>query len=362
MKNKFISILLIMVFLVALAGCGQSKTANDDPSTQTSENTSSEETSSETTESSQDSAQANSDLATQYPLTLQIYNVDGELVDQTYEKAPEKVVPYTASAVVTMLELGLEDCIAGIMAPDNAPPEKWQSAYENLNVLGDKTSVSKETIIALEPDMVFGRTMSLSDDIYGTVESFNEMNINVYSQKSSSFSIDQSLDNIIEDILNLGKIFDVQERAEEYAQSLRDRVEKVEENTASANSSDEPLKAILMVRYDSGNFSTFGSNSTLQNAALGVINVENIVDGVSGQITDENLVALNPDIIVYVTAERNAEFDAVAKDAILNNELLADVTAVKDQKYIEIPYETLMDYGPSIFDAIEIIYEGVYND
>lgn len=356
MRKKIFALFLASVASLSLVSCTGNSTEETNVTPQ-SESTGAISTTNATSTTDPVNIEQNE---TQYPVTIDIYNIDGKLVPQTFEKEPTKVIPYTAAAVTTLLELGLEDSIIGIMAPDNPPPAEWQEAYERLNIIGDKVSVSKETLIALEPDMVFGRVMSLADDTYGTVESFNEMGINVYSQKASSFAIDQSLDNIIEDVLNIGIIFNKQQEAEEYATSLKNRLSALQEKVKNGTSA-KPLKALLMVRYEDGTFSCFGKNSTLQNEALKAIGIENIVDGTAGQLTGENLVALNPDIIIYVTAARNAEFDAIAKDSILQNELFADVTAVKNNKIIEIPYETLMDYGPRIFDAIEIIYDGVNN-
>lgn len=351
MKNKIIAILLTAGMCVSMASCASTESSSDTASTTSL-------TSEESTSASATGADTNV-TKTQYPLTLEVYNVDGNLVTETYTEAPTKVVPYTPAAVYTLLELSLGDTIVGIMKPDNDPPAELAEEFEKLNVIGDKTTVSKEAIIALEPDLMFGRVMSLSDDSLGTVESFNEMGIPVYTQKASSFAIDQSLDNIFEDIENIGKIFDMQDKAQEYISTLKTKLATVEEEV-QVDKTEEPLTAILMVRYDDGNFSAFGSNSTLQNAALSKLNMVNAVEGTAGQLTNENLVALNPDVIIYVTADRNAEFDATARTEILESTTHSDVSAVKSQNYVEVPYESLMDYGPSIFDGIEMIYEGIY--
>lgn len=349
MKNKIIALFLALSMAIFLVSCGTAQTTENSEITESIMDTNLQ----------QETLTTETTLKTQYPLTIDVYNINEDLVPQTYEEAPSRVIPYTASAVYTMLELGLEDKIIGIMKPDNLPPEEFVSEYEQLTVIGDKTTVSKESIVALEPDLLFGRVMSLSDDSMGTLEDFNAIGINAYTQKASSFAIEQSLDNIFEDIQNIGKIFDVQDKANAYVKTLEERLNSVKQKVA-VDKSEEPLTAILMVRYDDGTFSAFGSNSTFQNAALSEINMVNVVSGTAGEMTVENLVDLNPDVIIYVTADRNSEFDQNAKENILTNPTLSDVSAVKNNKYVEIPYESLMDYGPSTFDAIEMIYEGIY--
>lgn len=350
MKNKIMALFLSVSVGTSLVACGNSEKTDT-----------SVVESSVSIVSQQEVKEATSATKTQYPLTIDVYDVDGEMITQTFTQAPTRAIPYTASAVNTMLELGLEDKIVGIMKPDNTPPEEFTEVYEGLNIIGDKTTVSKEAIIALEPDILFGRAMTLTDDSMGTVGDFNQMEINVYPQKSSNFIIDQSLEFVFEDIRNIGEIFDVQDRAEAYILTLQDRLEVVRENV-SVDKTEEPLKAILLARYDDGNCSAFGNNSKFHNAALKELNMVNVVDGLAAQMTVENLVALNPDVIIYVTADRNSELDKIAKEKIFSNAALSDIPAIKNNKYVEVSYETMMDYGPSTFDAIEIIYDGIYKN
>ena len=46
---------------------------------------------------------------TEYPLTITTYDYDGNEIETTYEKAPEKVLAVYQGSIETMLALGLED-------------------------------------------------------------------------------------------------------------------------------------------------------------------------------------------------------------------------------------------------------------
>ena len=46
---------------------------------------------------------------TEYPLTITTYDYEGNEVETTYEKAPEKVLAVYQGSIETMLALGLED-------------------------------------------------------------------------------------------------------------------------------------------------------------------------------------------------------------------------------------------------------------
>ena len=55
----------------------------------------------------------------------------------------------------------------------------------------------------------------------GTISAWNENKIPVYTQKPSLSNIQQDLGNIVEDVKNLGTIFNVQDKANQYAEQLQ---------------------------------------------------------------------------------------------------------------------------------------------
>lgn len=364
MKKNILKI-TTSTLLVALLATGCAKASNGDSSNDdTSNNTVTEQPTTgptdETGENGTEEVNDNADSSeTVYPLSLDVYGPDGTKYTQTFTEAPTKVITNNPSSTDLLLELGLEDKIIGIMKPDNAPDEKWASVYENLNVLGDKMTMSKEVIIGAEPDFIFGRTMPFTDESMGAIEDLNDMNVNVYTQYASNFVIDQSLDNIILDVRNIGKIFNVSEKANTYADSLQTRLDTIKTNV-SGLSQEEPKKVLFMVTYVDGTFNTFGANSTLQREMLKTINAENVLETGTSSLTSENLVSLNPDVIVYIKSDRNAETDKVALEGLLNDETIQTVPAIENDKIIEIGYDEIMDYGVRIFDTLETLYEFIY--
>ena len=54
--------------------------------------------------------------STEYPLTVMTYDQNGNEVETTYEKAPERVLAVYQGCVETMLALGLEDHLVATAA------------------------------------------------------------------------------------------------------------------------------------------------------------------------------------------------------------------------------------------------------
>ena len=205
MKKKPLSVAAAALAAVMLTtGCGQTA------SSVASSAAASSEIASSVAESTVSSAEE-----TAYPLTLQIYDADGNAVDMTYDHAPEKVLSTQLSMTELLIKLGLKDKIVGVFDNDNALKGDIADEIASLNSLGDKKSVSKETILATEPDLILGKgPLMFTESSIGTVQSYQELGIPVYTELASA-STDQALDNIVEDVRNIGEIFNVQETATE---------------------------------------------------------------------------------------------------------------------------------------------------
>lgn len=166
MKKKTLSVAAAALAAVMLAtGCSQTT------SSVASSAAASSEVASSVAESTVSSAEE-----TAYPLTLQIYDADGNAVDMTYDHAPEKVLSTQLSMTELLIKLGLKDKIVGVFDNDNALKGDIADEIASLNSLGDKKSVSKETILATEPDLILGKgPLMFTESSIGTVQSYQEL-------------------------------------------------------------------------------------------------------------------------------------------------------------------------------------------
>ena len=117
-----------------------------------------------------------------------------------------------------------------------------------------------------------------------------------------------------------------------------------------------------IVAFDSSNssFAVFNISGGLQSDLLKQLNVKAAIEGRTADPSLETIINADPDIILYVTADRNADLDATAVDGIKNEELLQDVSAVKENRIYTTTYDDFMDYGPRIFDTLEMLGNNLY--
>lgn len=339
MKRKIILPLIVATTIaLALAGCTKTTT---------------------TTKESESTTTTN-EQAVSYPISLEVSDNEGNKYTETFNEAPTKVITNNQSSLELLLKLGLQDSIIGTIALDNEIPEELKDAFSNINVITEsKTEPAKEVIVGMSPDLVIGRAATFIEDKYGTIESLNSMNINVYTQLASLMNGEQSLDNIFEDIKNVGKIFNVEDKANDLATELSESLKSVEDKVSTVEG--EALKVLVMTAYNDGSYNVFGANSTLQNEVLEVLGGTNVNEK-GGAQSLENLMSLNPDVILYVYNNKNLETDSVAVESLYNNSLIQSVSAIENKKVFEVSYTEFMGYGYRTIECIENLAKEMYPD
>ena len=296
-------------------------------------------------------------LRTQYPVTVTVLDAEGTPVEMTFASAPERVISTQLSMTELLFELGLDNRIVSVFDNDNALTGPWAESIGALPSLGDKKSVSKESILALSPDLIIGKgPLMFTETSIGTVEEYQSLGISVYTQLASA-SMKQSFDNVLQDIRNIGIIFDVQERANAYADTLKQKLDQIVQKV-SDKQGEAPVRVLFMASYKDRTFSAF--SSAFSTCMLQTVNAKSVVEKGAGGLTLENLIELQPDVIFYVKSTRAAATDATAVSDLLSEDAVQSVPAISNQKIVEVNYDDVMDYGARTIDALETLYHALY--
>ena len=301
--------------------------------------------------------------ATTYPLTISLVDGDGTEFEQTFEAAPTTAVTLTDSMAEIMCLLGLADRVVGTVTPEATMPETVADAYAQIPQLGDKKTLSRETIVGVGPEVVMGRAMTFNKDGQTSAADYNEMGINVYIQPATSAKMNPTLQGIVDDIKNVAEVFDAQEAASDLVNDLQDRLAAIESRVAEAAAAAEAAQSVLiMTNFKEGTFGTFGgkTGASLQFNMIEAMGATMASTESASGLTYENLVAFNPDVILYITANRNAETDPLVLDTIYGEPSVQEVPAVANKKIVEIPYAEFMDASPRVFDSAEKILDVLY--
>lgn len=178
-----------------------------------------------------------------YPVTITNYDYAGNEVEYTYEKAPEKVVAVYQGSIEIMIALGLEDHVIASYGLDNEVKDQWKEGFEKMNYQEDVFAPDKETVTLLEPDMILSWGSLFSEKQLGDVAAWNEKGVATYiNSNTRAGGHPRTLENEYTDILNLGKIFDVEDRA----QALVDEMKASVESTLSAAQGQDPVSVAVV--------------------------------------------------------------------------------------------------------------------
>ena len=271
--------------------------------------------------------------ATHYPLTIQSCNRE-----VTFQQAPKHAVSHDINMTQMMLALGLKPQMAGYSGVSGwkAVTPDMQTLLDGLPELAAKYP-SVETLLNANVDFFFAGWdygMRVGGDL--TPQTLQPLGINVYElTESCAFVMKRppaTLEDTYNDLRNLGRIFDVQDRANALIGAMQARVAEIRQGLPA----DKPRVFL----YDSGEDRAMTSGRLgMPQALIDAAGGRNVLDDVEASWTRvnwETVVERNPQVIVIVdyseiTADQKIRF-------LLNNKALQSVDAIKHQHFIVIPY------------------------
>jgi iron complex transport system substrate-binding protein len=271
--------------------------------------------------------------ATKYPLTVHSCNRE-----VTFQQAPRHALSHDINMTQMMLALGLKPQMAGYSGVSGwkAVTPQMQSILDGLPELAAKYP-SVETLLDANVDFFFAGWdygMRVGGDL--TPQTLQPLGINVYElTESCAFVMKRppaTLEDTYNDLRNLGKIFDVQDRATALISQMQAQVAAIHKTLPA----DKPRVFL----YDSGEDRAMTSGRLgMPQALIDAAGGRNILDDVDASWTRvnwENVVERNPQVIVIVdyseiTAEQKIQF-------LLDNKALQSVDAIKNKRFVVIPY------------------------
>lgn len=270
----------------------------------------------------------------------------------SYEKIPEKIFTNELNLLEILIELGLEDKVVAYASGHfNAEQslEKNRDIIKDLNYVGDY--VSLESVVDTGADFAYINPTSFSDRI--SIDEFIDKNINIYACRANYVKA-ANFEDVYEDILNIGRIFNIEEKAEEIVINMR----KEQENIRDKNDPEKEKAKILV--YDFGDSDVFTAGLGLESAIISLAGGENIFSDINtpwARVSWEEIINRNPEIIIIHEYPGSDDFDA-KKEFLLNNEILQDVDAIKNKRFIKLPMINVFT-GMQLNDGIKIINQEI---
>ena len=293
-----------------------------------------------------------------YPVTIENFNTQGEPEQQTFTKPPERVVAVWQNSIETLLALGVGDrVIAGNGVPDKKffLPQ-YQEQYSQIPYTGLQL-LDVETTMMLKPDLLVGWHSTFSPKVIRPTEFWHKRGVNTFIARSSIITNKKrTLENEYKDILDLGRIFDKNERAQQLVADMQHEVQYATSQTAGF----QKRPRALVIEFMGKEVSVYGERS-LAGDIVHELHGE-LLAAQDRSIGIEQVVELDPDVIFIVVTEFNYGREQDMVDRVTQHKALKNLRCVKEGRVLPLPLYAIYSSGVRTYDGIKIIANGLYPD
>ena len=271
----------------------------------------------------------------------------------TFDSPPQRAISNDVNLTEMMLVLGLSDKMVGYTGISGwkTLDEEMRLGVKQLPELSPKYP-TKEVLVGADADFFFAGWnygMKVGGEV--TPETLKPFGINVYELTESCIHImskkKASMDDMYNDLLNLGLIFQIENRAKKLVDAYRSDLNNFTQKL-------EPIAAKKVFVYDSGEDTPFTAGRYAMPTALieaaGGINIMDDFQKSWGTVTWEEVIDRNPEVVVIVnygkvTAEQKRKF-------MMSNPAFANIDAVKNDRFVTLEYVEATP-GPRNIKAIK---------
>lgn len=294
-----------------------------------------------------------------YPVTIENYNTQGEPEQMTYTKPPQRVVAVWQNSIETLLALGVGDrIIAGNGVPDKKFFRKeYQEQYSKIPYTGLQL-LDLETTMMLKPDLIVGWHSTFASKVLRRPTDFwHKRGVNTFIARSSIIDAKpRTLANEYKDILDLGKIFDKNERAQQLVGQMQQEV-----NFAISQAASYKKRPRALVLEFMGKEPTVYGEKSLAGNIVKELHGELLAEK-QRAIGLEQVMELDPDVIFVVVTEFNYGREQDVLDRVNKHKALKHLRCVQQGRVIALPLYSIYSSGVRTYDGIKIIATGMYPD
>ncbi|MFH8792753.1 ABC transporter substrate-binding protein [Streptomyces sp. NPDC017941] len=299
----------------------------------------------------------------------------------SFEGPPERTVALDQSSTEVLLELGLEDRMAGTSNLKTKIAPEYRAAYDKVDVLSPKI-LTGEQLRAATPDFTIGGfTDYFTKDRVGTREELADLGLPSFvsavdcpkqnaagtgtstgtsTGKKEGKGVKSPFELLFQDYTDLGRIFGVEKRAAKLVEDQRATLATAARTADKVK--DEPTVVWLYSVY--GDTPYVAGRSAIPSEMSRTVGAKNAFDDIDEDwptVTWEQIAERDPDFLVIGDlSERGKPGDSAADklEAIRANPVMSKLPAVEKKRFIEIP-GTEMDPSVRTVDALPRLVAGM---
>ena len=202
--------------------------------------------------------------------------------------------------------------------------------------------------------MIFSWSSLFSDKTLGSTAEWIANGTNTYISTNTRRGGHRStLENEYMDLLNIGKIFHAEDRAQAIVDEMKREISGVLSQTAGQDTPTVSIIEFLGDEIRSYGASTLGGDMVVQ---LGGI----LAEPEASTIGKEDLLGLDPDVIFVVYMARTETAEAEMRAKLLEDPAFAELRAVKNQRVYTVMLGDMYASTVRSIDGIRAFAAGMY--
>lgn len=289
-----------------------------------------------------------------YPVTIINYDYEGNEIELTFEKAPEKVLCVYQGTIETMIALGLEDHVVACCGLDNPVKSEWEAGLAKMNYNEEVFAPDKETVLMMEPDLIFSWGSLFGEKKLGDVSEWIPNGTNTYiSTNTRRGGHPRTLENEYADLINIGKIFNVEDKAQALVDEMKSEITSV---LAQIEGQEPPRVSIIEFQGD--DISSYGATQ-LGGDMVTQLGAQ-LSDPEASSIGKEDLLGLDPDVIFVVYMARTEGVEEEMRAKVTEDPVFADLKAVQEDRVYTIMLGDMYASTVRSIDGIRTFAAGLY--
>lgn len=276
--------------------------------------------------------------------SYETYDLSGQKSQQHLIKEPEKVLVIGEKNAERLLSFDLGEKIASLAYLETVDNEK----IKDIPILS-KEWPSKEAVLELKPDLIYGISTVFQDDRLGDFSFWNKQGIGIGT--TSNYQIGVSPEQFFDEIKELGEIFNIEDQTNQFIDEEKESITKVIDDSKGKLTKD----SVLFIASDGrGNYYYYPENYHLVDDIMLDLKA-NYLDLGDELITlsHESVIDLNPDRIIFTSFmgdEKKQE-----KDPWLTHSSLSQVKAIKNEQVLEVSYDDVIRGNENLGETYQVI-------
>lgn len=265
------------------------------------------------------------------------------------KKNPQKVLTLGPNCTELFAALGLSDKVIGrsLINHSRGPLPEYADAVNAIPQL-NYAEATREAILTSGADFIYAIDWEISD-AGCNIDEAKSYGMDVYVNSATT------PEEQYKEILDIGKIFGIEERAEAFVADQKARISAVQERLRGK----EPVKVLV---YDSGNDGVFTCSGTnFESLLISLAGGKNIFDDLTEKhwvtVSYEEVIKREPDVIVIHDYDSPSVEEKIAE--IKANSSLASLDCVKNERFVPITLESVLP-GNRMAYAVEELAEAFY--